>query len=560
MPRPIDYIPGVYESQGRLSDLIRNQGAVEARRIQNAGLYSGQMWNSVGHTIGNALSQIAEYKADEPRRKHQETLHAEEKRKLSEATKFRGLEQMAGAGNMNDADRAALYKQEGFYKEGQQVLDADRIRKAQEADQAAKELERQQKRLSGVGNTLRQIKDPEAYAANLPQLLKDAPELQSMFPQAYDQKAIEAILARTTTAEDQARYSQIAAAEASRLHSVNQESRAAFGHAQKLATSALMAADDPQEWQRAWALIDSNITDEKLRSQVTAQFSREFSPQSMQQVRDYASALNPDKTKTELEMKVEAFQRANGRMPGPGELDSIADSTVRFNPNTYGANNPNRPLTRAQKNVVEKWKEGELLKAEKAFREQEIDIDQLNNLKEQIQASYLVQLGVDSNGGVGSSLADMARGGPAAPPPPAPQGSGVMMQSPDGKSQRMVPADQVEYFKSQGATVVGESAPAPAPAPPPPSAPQASGPPVVRDESVNTPAPAPSLAIAASASPQQRHPERVLMVKQGHRSEWVPGTQVDARMAQGWSILNSRNHLADAAGDVARRIYRDLKK
>lgn len=517
------YEPRQYDRQsGRLSDLIRTRANAEAQGIQGSGAVQAAMWANTGAAVGNTLAQLAQFKADEPKRQEQE-------RQFNEAAQLRELDKNAGSLGLDTAARADMYDQAGFRKQAMAERDAERVRQSQTADEASKALAREQERLSRAANRLHGIKDGAAYIAARESILKDAPELERMLPSAYDPTAIENAKTFAGTAQDQAHWSARAASEAALALNQEEGSRKRFDSTRNSIISILKPADNPEQWAKAWMTIDATFTGENAEA-IKQMFPREFSQTSTTQIDEFAAALKPDQNMSALDRAFDAFQTKHGRKPDEAETQRIisntTDSSTRFNPNTGGGRG-NGGVTGAQQRSADSWAQGEYYKAETQFKkdlaEGELTKAQaeaaLVDRKRNIKAMHNIRLGMpDAPGfdevastrgqdGMGRSLSDAA--GPMAPPneprpaaptqapvqapvaPPAaaprpqqPAGGRqvappgyVMMIAPDGSGVMPVAEAQVADAIAAGARPqTPASLPDGALLPPPPVAPRAAAP------------------------------------------------------------------------------------
>lgn len=566
---PREYEPRQYERQtGRLSDLIRAQGAAQARGEREAAAISGQLGQSLGQQASGVLSQLAQYKMDAPKRQHEQMLRDEQARKVREEGNIRGLDQMAAG--MTEDKRADLFDQAGYRDRAMEIRDRDRTRKAQEFDFTAKQLAQERQRLSETANILNEIEKapieerPARYAAIVGDLRKRVgPELAAKIGDNYDPAAVRGMIDTGKTIDDQIKWNQLAASEFSLSNAKAQGSRQAFEHEQKSALFALKAADTPEEWAKAWQMIDAHVKDESIKNM----FSREFSPEAMQYVSDLSNAMNPDKTMTALDQEIAAFQRDNeGRLPNRRELtgiiNDVTNATYRYNPLTGSAGRNGR-LTSVQKNVVERWKESELAKAEKLFREGDIDEAGLGAEKERIQASYLMQLGMDEGPTAGQLAAQQGKDlmgrpigvAPAAPPAAVPQSPASRQAAPAppqaGRFPVQMPDGSTKYAPTREAAAAA----------------QAQIDQLTKQSSQNSvPQSQPAPPAPAAASPQPQAPDRVLMQHVGtKRVQWVPGSEAAQREKSGdWKPIRQSSLADSAVGKEANaawgRFKRDIKK
>lgn len=419
------------------------------------------MVQAIGNQVGGVLSQLANYKMDEPRRKAQEAEYKEAERQRQQASQFRGLEQMAGAGKMSPEDRAGLYEQEGFHAQAEGVRDADRKRQIDQYALTEHQMNLTAKKLFDGVETLHQIQNiPDetqraaAYTAALPKLKGYAGE-NAQIPDAYDPKAVENMITIGATAAQKAQWQgqALQAAQLAGAERANSEKAVAYGNAAMI--SYLRSADTPEEWAQAQENIKN---DSLIPESIKKQYPTEFSPEAVADIAQRANAINPDRTRTDLEMQLDAFQRTYHRLPNDDEMRKMRIDVARSHLQNFGmgtgAGGRKGKLTDSQKAVIERWKANEYAKLEKRRVDESMSAEDLALAKEQIQAGYLAQLGIEN----GPTLADLVKSGyqpgpavtaapegtdtaPAAPPQMQPQGpqmpQGVTIRLSDGRTVTM---------------------------------------------------------------------------------------------------------------------------
>ena len=277
------YVPSTYDRRsGHLSDLIRAQGAAQARGVRESGAISAQLAGNLGQTIGGALSQLTQYQMGEPQRKHEQMLRDEQGRKIREEANVRGVDQMSAG--LKENERADLFDQAGYRDKALQIRDSERARTAQQFDLTAKQTAEQRRQMSEAAQILNEIEKtpepqrPQAYQMALGRVRSLVGEQYAQhIPEAYDPANVQTMIKIGATAEDRLKWVQMAAAEASLAHTQSSESREAFNHSQKSVLFALKAANTPEEWKNAWGMIDAHVKDEGVKKM----FSREFSSEAV---------------------------------------------------------------------------------------------------------------------------------------------------------------------------------------------------------------------------------------------------------------------------------------
>lgn len=380
------------QDTGRISDLIRMRSAAEARGIEERGNASAQMWSGIGNAVSGTLSQLAQYKADTPKREAAQLEMNEKQRVVREQANLRGLNQMAGAGKMDAEARASLYEGEGFQKEATGIRSDDRREKIEnlnlfKAEAESKIALRAQaaKSLDSLEKMPLEARSAE-YARLLPEVRKQVgPEYESQIPDAYDANSVKRMVEFGRTLEDKTRTAQIAASEAQTALALGQNSREAGKHWQSALTVQLSVADTPEEWENSFAVAKSLGMPEDAQTM----FSRTFSPQAMQHAKTLADKLNPDKGQTPLSLKIDAFVRENnGKLPNQKQLSTIIDNltneTTRFNPNTGGGDS----LTRSNINQAIRTRDIALMRVNTLLRDGEIDGATADAMRADARASF----------------------------------------------------------------------------------------------------------------------------------------------------------------------------
>lgn len=397
------------QDAGRMSDLIRMRSAAEARGIEDQANASAQMWSGIGNAVSGTLSQLAQYKADTPKREAAQLEMNEKQRVVREQANLRGLDQMAGAGKMDAEGRASLYEGEGFQKEAAGIRSEDRrgkienlnLFKAQSESEIA--LRSQAAKSLGSLEKLPPEARPAEYARLLPQIREQVGEkYASQISDEYDADTVKRMIEFGTTLDDKARAAQIAAASAQTALALGQNSREAEKHWQSALTVQLSVADTPEEWDQGFALAKSLGMPEDAQTM----FSRTFSPEAMQHARTLADKINPDKGQTPLSLKIDAFVRENnGKLPNQKQLSTIIyNLTNETTRNTGSGRRPALEVTPTQKrNALIEQSEG-YRKAEEKRTNQEITEEELAVEKERVNDIFNQRMGVED----GETLASMA--------------------------------------------------------------------------------------------------------------------------------------------------------
>lgn len=459
---PSPYVPQIYQpnNTGRLSDLIRQQGTITGNRMRNETAANALMVQAIGNQVGGVLSQLAQYKMDEPRRKAQEAEYKEAERQRQQAAQFRGLEQMAGAGKMSADDRAGLYEQEGFHAQAEGVRDGERKRQIDQYALTERQMNLTAKKLFDGVETLHQIQNipdeaqrAQAYTAALPKLKGYAGE-NAQIPDAYDPKSVENMITIGATAAQKAQWQgqALQAAQLAGAEFGNQEKANAYGNAAMV--SYLRTADTPEEWAAAQESIKN---DKLIPEAIKKQYPTEFSPEAVAEIAQRANAINPDRTRTDLEMQLDAFQRTYHRLPNDEEMRKMRIDVARSHLQNFGmgtgASGRKGKLTDSQKAVIERWKANEYAKLEKRRVDESMGAEDLALAKEQIQAGYLAQLGIEN----GPTLADLVRSGvqPGPAVTAAPEGTNAAAAPPPQMQQAAAPQmpQSVTIRLSDGRTV-----------------------------------------------------------------------------------------------------------
>ncbi len=423
------------QDAGRMSELIRMRSAAEARGIEDQGNASAQMWSGIGNAVSGTLSQLAQYKADTPKREAAQLEMNEKQRVQREQANLRGLDQMAGAGKMNAEGRASLYEGEGFQKEAAGIRSEDRRGKIEDLNlfKAQSEAEialraQAAKSLNSLGKLSPEAR-PAEYARLVPEIRKQVGEkYASQIPDVYDADTVNRMIEFGTTLEDKARTAQIAASFAQTALASGQNSRETEKYWQSALTVQLSVADTPEEWDQGFALAKSLGMPEDAQTM----FSRTFSPEAMQHARALADKINPDKGQTPLSLKIDAFVRENnGKLPNQKQLSAIIDNltneTTRFRPETASNRRPGPEVTPTQKrNALIEQSEG-YRKAEDRRDRRDISEEELAKEKENVNFIFNQRMGVEDYETLASMAARKGRdimNRPLPRPRPADSGNG----------------------------------------------------------------------------------------------------------------------------------------
>lgn len=577
---PSPYVPGQYQNRyaSSLADLIRTQGAAQARGIRDAGDIQGQMWGHTGLIAATALSQLGQQIADAPKRKHEQMLYDEQARDLRKQHNFEGVERMAGEGGLDENKRADLYEQAGFHAQALTTRDAERQRQAQIFDHAGKELARQTELKSEAAGMLHGIEQlpieqrADAWRAALPEMIKRVPkEWAEQAPQEYDPKFAQNALAIMATDKEKNGYLEQAAHQAALQHSTNAESREAEDHAKKAAMLALRSADSPEEWEQQWQYIEAHTPKD-----IQALFPRKFSPDAIKQVRDMVEAQNPDKSLSPYEAKYQTFVREHGREPNTQqEIDALnnqfTNTQYRYNPLT-GGRGPNPDITPTQRRAADAWAKTQYVALEKKRVTDGLSDEDMDAAKEGIQSIYLSKIGIEDGQTLadrakakgeniaGTPLASLVKAPTASPAPatpavapqqPAPQAARFAVTLPDG-TVRYAPTRetaaaaqaQIDKLPKQQAP---QSQPAPVQAPVAPVA-AAPVPPPVAGRGTGYQSQSMSALAAPMASTQPKYSGTVVVQWRNGRVERMTGTEAEQLEAQGKLKVLPPTTLADIPG------------
>ena len=265
--RSQEYVPGVYQpNNGRMSELIYAQGQTRANQMRNQGLSQALLWRGATDAATGVLSDLGKRMDEAPAR-------AEAERKRKEADKLRGLQQMAGAWEdpvtkekgMSQSAYGKLLQEEGFMDLGQDVLDKDTTRKAQQATIDDINRGRQERLTSKVVSKLYdldKIQDPMqravTYDGMVEGLNKDLPEGYKL-PKVYSQEQLSASISELQTASDQLNRSNLAKALYDEtISKAKTEAEFAAGVRRQLDLT-LANADEEVEWNNAFANARSMI-------------------------------------------------------------------------------------------------------------------------------------------------------------------------------------------------------------------------------------------------------------------------------------------------------------
>lgn len=539
MPYTTPYVSGAYREEpynnrrvGRLADLIRARGDIEAQGLREQGNISAQMWGGIGQTVAGTLGQLAQYKMDQPRREHDTLLRTEQARQLSEAERLRGVERFAGESQLDPTKRAAFFEQAGFTKEAGEIRSRDTAQKINDLQLSTATAAHYRKQLSEGADLLRDIKkspDPLGqYATVRDKAAKLYGDLGNQFPEVYNEASIDQLISAGTTAADSLALSEAATRAAAAARAAKKDSMEEFLNGTKLGAILLGAADSNETYVAGYAKVKEHGGDA-----AAALFSPTYSTEAKQRAMSLSKAMAGGND-TPFSAAVDAWSRERGgKLPGVNDITKIlsdqATATYRWNPLTgSGGTSRKTQMTPTQLRAADTWKVREDNKVYAGVASGDIEEGDVPRLLEAIQSEYLVRRGDPD----GPSLAeyDRMRGGGAAPPvapasppaAPAVAGTGtgappVAAPKPKGRFRVFDGTGYIEYDTREQqaaaqALIDAEKRPAPKLGPPaPPVAPVVSPAPVMRSgipiqpqqAPVQEPQAAPSRPVAPPPSGKQ---------------------------------------------------------
>ena len=376
------------QDAGRMSDLIRMRSAAEARGIEDQGNASAQMWSGIGNAVSGTLSQLAQYKADTPKREAAQLEMNEKQRVVREQANLRGLDQMAGAGKMDAEGRASLYEGEGFQKEAAGIRSEDTRQKIGQLDLVGKELEAQKQRRGQVAGMLRSYDSlseeakAAAYQRDLLEIRKLVPEFANKIPNVYDAASVRQMIDYGTTLQEQAQIQQMATAKAQEALAMDRNSREARVAHQDALMMGLRAAATKEQWDATWATADQLGVPKGAMSM----FSREFSPEAMKHARNIFESMD-EKNPTALSGALAAFRRDHdGNLPNERQylklLDDVGNAQVNYRPTASGG------LNVAQRNQAIRTRDIALMRVDTLLRNNEIDGATADAMRVDARASF----------------------------------------------------------------------------------------------------------------------------------------------------------------------------
>lgn len=319
------YRAEVYTSEGprRLSDLARMRGQVLADAEQQKGASSANLIAGIGQQVGRSISDLAQYKMDQPRRELYEAEAASRRRAMGEADARKDtlkmvaglpegqqIEELRKAGLVDDANRL----------EDRMTTKADRA-EAKEDRKIAQLHQRinQAKTVFGRGAAIltEAQKNPSLWPEIRPQVADLAgsldPSLAEMIPQEYEPNQVGQLIASTVQLAEQYGQAEKALSDIDKgLKGIQTQASVLTGSAALLST-----ASTPEEWDG----IKSTLKTLKVPEETLSRFG-EFSEENL--------------------AKVQAIVRPEKK----GEGYSLAPGASRFDEsNRLVATAPQRPPT-----------------------------------------------------------------------------------------------------------------------------------------------------------------------------------------------------------------------
>ena len=195
MPQP--YLRKPYDSPhyGRMSDLIRQQGAITAGREQENAQRAALLATNIADIAGQSLGAIARFKADEPRQKRITQQIAKEEKAERRGENLRGIEMMHADLPLEEQEKTL--RREGFGKEANVV----RQQQQQETQMALARIQQHKTAFGQAAQYMQEVKQrPELYPqvrphmVELANLVDDTGQLATNIPETYDPKSFEPIM------------------------------------------------------------------------------------------------------------------------------------------------------------------------------------------------------------------------------------------------------------------------------------------------------------------------------------------------------------------------------
>ena len=482
MPAP--YQKRIYENPagyGRISDLIRQKGVIEADREQQSAARSAVLVTNIADIAGQSLGTYARLKADEPRQKRAAAQLAKEEKAERRGENLRGIQMMYADQPLEEQEKTL--RREGFGPEANVV----RQQHQQETQMALARIGQHKSDFGQATQLLQEVQQrPELYPQVRTRLMEMAqgisPELAAEIPETYEpakvqgmlqfaQSALQAndiaerTLVKLQKADDLVRkglnaeqdYREAIGIAASRTNSqeewdtLMQGFRARGVPEERIAEFGSWTKDAPMR-AREKLLTPAQLEARDQPKPVTAERLAAMSPEERARVlastRQLAAASQAPERPSDFDKYLNASPAERARM------DAAAQSF-------YGsrrAEGRGGGITEEQRNVAERWKQGQLKDLEEQFGKQfaeALDEDAKKQLtkahteaKDRIQQSFEAQVGVRR----------AAPGAPDVPPqvieglqgePPGiyenvrdPQTKellGTFMIGPDGTIRRMQP-------------------------------------------------------------------------------------------------------------------------
>jgi hypothetical protein len=173
---------------GRISDLIRRRGDIEADAILRQGDIRARRWDATGDTIARTFSDLVRFREDEPRRRYLTAQAGLMEGELADRQRQQLFQQRVREYATLPQDEALSKLEQEFPLEGRQMREAQQKLYAQNVRALHTRVDEQKTALGRGAQLLRELDTmPEAYADVRPKLLEITssvnPELAQHFPQ-----------------------------------------------------------------------------------------------------------------------------------------------------------------------------------------------------------------------------------------------------------------------------------------------------------------------------------------------------------------------------------------